>query len=466
MLKLYNTLTRKKEVFRPISPPKVGMYVCGPTIYGPSHLGHARTYIAFDVIRRYLEYQGFKVKYVVNITDVHDDMIKEAKKRGITIFELADKFLPVYFQDMESLNVKPADACPRVTEYIKEIIKMVKILIDKGYGYVAPDGSVYYDVSQFKNYGRLSRIKLEETKTGTRVETDKYEKKEPADFALWKAHKKGEPFWDSPWGKGRPGWHIECSVMSQKYLRETIDIHGGARDLIFPHHENEIAQSEAATGKRFVKYWLHGGLLKINGQKMAKSLGNYIEIPNLLKTYEPMVVRLYLISGHYRSAFDYTKRGIASAKSRLERWREAIKRMEEKKKGRGKEAPEYKREFIKVMDDDFNTPRALALVDRLVSEANKTENREQIANIEYQILDFDRVLGLRLATQIKTKIKIPQEIKKLVEKREKLRKEKRWQETDEIRKKILKMGYQIEDTKQGPKLKKLWKSGLDLKLKG
>jgi len=269
MLKVYNTLTRKKEIFKPLKKGRVGMYVCGPTIYGPSHLGHARTYISFDLIRRYLVYRGYKVKYVVNITDVHDDMIKEARKRKITIAQLADKFLPLYLKDMNTLNVQKADIHPRVSQHIKEIIKMIEILINKGYAYVTYDGSVYYDVSQFKNYGRLSRIKLDKEITGTRVKTDKYEKKAVIDFALWKAAKKGEPYWLSPWGKGRPGWHIECSVMSMKYLGETLDIHGGAKDLIFPHHENEIAQSEAATGKKFVRYWLHAGLLKIEGKKMS-----------------------------------------------------------------------------------------------------------------------------------------------------------------------------------------------------
>ncbi len=254
--------------------------------------------------------------------------------------------------------------------------------------------------------------------------------------------------------KGRPGWHIECSVMSQKYLGETVDIHGGAVDLVFPHHENEIAQSEAATGNKFVKYWLHGGLLKIEGAKMSKSLGNYIEIPDLLKIYDPMVVRLYLISGHYRSPFDYTKKGILAAQARLARWHEAIRRMAAKKKGKGKMIANYQKEFISVMDDDFNTSRALAVVEKLVNEANKTENREKIANIEYTILEMDRVFGLQLTTLKKAKMKIPQAVKKLVEKREKLRQEKKWSEADKIRKKILKMGYQIEDTQKGPKLKK------------
>lgn len=430
------------------------MYVCGPTIYGPSHLGHARTYIAFDVIRRYLIYRGYKVKYIVNITDVHDSMIKEANKRGITIFELSDIFLPVYLKDMEALNVNQADVHPRVTEHIKEIIKMTKALIDKGYGYLAPDGSVYYDVSKFKNYGRLSRIKIEKAKTGTRVSADCYEKKAPVDFALWKASKPGEPTWDSPWGKGRPGWHIECSVMSMKYLSETVDIHGGAKDLIFPHHENEIAQSEAATGKQFVKYWLHGGLLKINGQKMSKSLGNYIEIPDLLKEQNPMVVRLYLISGHYRSEFDYTKKGIASAKARLARWHEALKRMTEQGSGRGKVMAKYQKAFVQMMDDDFNTPRALALVDQLVSEANKTDNSSKLSDIEQTIYDIDRVLGLRLKTQTKTKLKIPAKIKELVAKRERFRQAGDWQKADKIRQEVFNLGFQIEDTDQGPKLKK------------
>ena len=331
-MKLYNTLTRKIEEFKPIKENEVGIYTCGPTVYGPGHLGHARSYTTFDLLKRTLIYDSFKVKHVLNITDVHDDMIKKADEEGITIFELADRYIPLFKQDMVDLNVLPADYYPRVTEHIPEIIEMIKVLIDKGFAYVEKDGSVYFDVSKFKNYGQLSGRKLEEARTGTRVQTDKYEKEEATDFALWKGvlASQGDSLesgasWDSPWGKGRPGWHIECSVMSKKLLGETIDIHAGAMDLKFPHHENEIAQSETANGAKFVNYWLHAGLLDVEGRKMSKSLGNFIEIHEVKeKGIDPLALRYLFLTVGYRDKLNFTWTGLGAAQTALNNLRGII----------------------------------------------------------------------------------------------------------------------------------------------
>jgi cysteinyl-tRNA synthetase len=465
MLKVYNTLTRKKEIFKSLKNKKVGMYVCGPTIYGPSHLGHARTYVAFDLIRKYLEYKGYQVKYVMNITDVHDDMIKKAKELGISITELTKKYLPLFHRDMERLRIKKANLYPQVSQHIPEIIKMINTLIKKGYAY-QENGSVYYDVSKFKKYGRLSGIKLAQIKTGTRVKTDKYTKKNIADFVLWRGAKPNEPSWSSPWGPGRPGWHIECSVLSQKYLGKQLDIHGGAKDLIFPHHENEIAQSEAATNKRpFVKYWLHSGLLKVNGQKMSKSLGNYIELPDILEKYHPLVVRFFLISKHYRSEINYTKKDIEEAKNGLKRIWEFMDKLNEQRTKKTKntqqlknklEIGNWKLEIEKHMDDDFNTPRALAVVFDLIKQGNKLIDQNKLSPDQAQsiyelMLKFNQVLTV-LPTR--KKITLPKEIEKLVQQREEARQNKNWQKADQIRNQIEKQGYKIEDTPQGPKIKR------------
>ncbi len=312
MLKIYNSLTKEKEIFKPLKAQKVSFYACGPTVYGPGHIGHARTYIAFDIIKRYLEYKGYKVKFVMNITDVHDDIISAAIKEKIDIFTLGNKYTKLFLEEQEKLGIKKADVYPRVTEHIKEIIKFIQELEKKGFAYER-NGSVYFDVAKFKDYGKLSGIKPKEAKICTRVQTDKYEKKEACDFVLWKKIKSGEPFWESPFGKGRPGWHIECSVMSKKHLGEQIDIHAGAKDLKFPHHENEIAQSEAMIDKPFVKYWLHAGLLTINGQKMSKSLGNYIEIGDVLKKWKSRTIRMFVCSSHYQSNLNWSEKNLFQA---------------------------------------------------------------------------------------------------------------------------------------------------------
>ncbi|MDO8628111.1 MAG: cysteine--tRNA ligase, partial [Candidatus Diapherotrites archaeon] len=357
-IKIHNSLSKKKEEFKPLEKGKIKMYVCGPTVYGPGHIGHAKTYTAFDIIRRYLEFSEFKVKYVVNITDVHDDMIAKAQEQGITIFELAEKNIKLFFKDMTTLGIKDSDINPRVTETIPEIIKMTKTLQEKGFAYETDDG-VYFAVEKFPKYGELAGIKLDKSVTGTRVETDKYDKENPQDFALWKKQKPNEPFWESPWGKGRPGWHIECSAMNFKHLGEQIDIHGGAVDLIFPHHQNEIAQSEATSGKQFVKYWMHAGFLNVEGQKMSKSLGNFITIPELLAKYDPKVFRFFVAGIHYRSPIDFTDNSMQIAKNTLEKLNDFLRRIQEVQST--KENPEVEKiistaqeKFRKEMDDDFN----------------------------------------------------------------------------------------------------------------
>ncbi|MBN2101171.1 cysteine--tRNA ligase [Candidatus Dojkabacteria bacterium] len=445
-MEIYDSLKRSKVQFEPIKEGHVGMYVCGPTVYGPSHLGHASTYIAFDIIRRAFEYLGYKVKLVVNITDVHDDMIKQANKEGITIFELADKNIKQYMEDLAELNILPADVFPRVTEHIKEIIQMVEKLVENGYAYETDDG-VYFNVAKFEGYGKLSGIKLEEGETGKRVETDKYDKEGVADFALWKKAKPGEPTWPSPWGEGRPGWHIECSVMSSKYLGMPFDIHGGALDLRFPHHENEIAQSEAATGKEFVKYWMHAGILKVDGQKMSKSLGNFINIPEILEKYDPMVLRYWRATVHYRSEINYQESTIEAAKAALGKlrgyvagWRAAG--------GVGKVDSKFRSEFVKALEDDFGLPEAVAVLWKVV-KSGKMSDADKLATV----LDFDRVLGLGLAEfkgdekQVTKDTKL--KIDKLVKERDLARKDKDWNRADEIRGELDKMGVIIEDTDDG-----------------
>jgi cysteinyl-tRNA synthetase len=461
MLKLYNTLTRKKETFKPLKKGSIGVYLCGPTVYGPAHIGHARTYIAFDIIRRYLEYRKFKVKFVVNLTDVHDDMIKRASEEGTTIFKLADKNIKLFFKDMNALGVKKADSYPRVTEHVKEIIDFVKRLEEKGYAYETSDG-VYFDISKFKGYGKLSRIRMEEQKSGTRVEADKYEKGRARDFALWKKEKPNEPSWPSPWGKGRPGWHIECSVMSSKYLGKQIDVHGGAVDLIFPHHENEIAQSEAATGKKpFVRHWLHSGFLNVEGQKMSKSLGNFITMPELLAKHEAKPFRFFVGQMHYRTGINYTEKSLAKAERTLEKWDELIQRLlEAEGKSSGKEAEKLveatRKEFVSAMDDDFNAPNAWAALQKFETAVNRLVDGKKLGKAGAKkvvsfLKEVDSVFGV--FSFEKRKEKISKRDLALVKEREKLRREKKWEEADRIRKQLAEKGILLDDTQQGTRWK-------------
>jgi len=453
-LRVYNTLTRRKEKFRPIHRERVRMYVCGPTCYAAGHLGHARTYIAFDIIRRYLEYKGYKVKFVMNITDVHDDIIKAALKEKTDIFSLGNKYTKLFLEEQEKLGIKKADVYPRVTEHIEKIIKFIQGLENKGFAY-EKDGSVYFDVSKFKDYGKLSGIKLKKAKTGTRVQTDKYEREEACDFVLWKKAKPGEPSWKSPWGKGRPGWHIECSVMVKNHLGEQIDIHGGARDLIFPHHDNEIAQTEALTGKKpFVKYWLHAGMLNINGQKMSKSLGNYIEIGDVLKKWNPRIIRIFVASSHYQSDVDWSEKNLLQAQESLERIDEFIGKLKAQKPKAKiiisviKPVLKAKKQFEEAMDDDFNTPRALAAIFELIREINPLLDKNQIGRTQTKkifecLKEINKVFNFLFPYE---KEEIPQIVKALVKERERLRKEKKWAQADEARKKIKELGFELKDT--------------------
>ncbi len=462
MLKVFNTISKKKEDFVPLHGKNVSMYVCGPTVYGPGHIGHARTYVAFDLIRKYLEYRGFNVKFVVNITDVHDDIIKKANEQHTTIFALADKNIESFFKDMDSLGVKKASENPRVTQYIPQIIEWIDGLRKKGLVYETEDG-VYFDVAKFKNYGKLSGIKVDKSVSGTRVETDKYEKENARDFAVWKKAKAGEHYWESPWGNGRPGWHIECTVMSEKNLGETIDIHGGAVDLIFPHHENEIAQTEGLTGKTFVKYWLHTGFLNVEGQKMSKSLGNFIIIPDLLAKYDSKTFRFFIASLHYRSLVNFSEKEMEKAKNTLQKLNDFIQRLleveEEKPEFEGFEEllSETHKAFVREMDDDFNLPNAWAKIFEFVSETNKilSENefgKKDAEKAVYFLKELDTIFGIFNFEQKKESL--GSEIESLIKQREQLRAEKKWKESDEIRSKLKEKGIELSDTASGTKWKK------------
>ncbi len=463
MLKVFNTISKKKEDFVPLHGKNVNMYVCGPTVYGPGHIGHARTYVAFDIIRRYLEYSGYAVKFVVNITDVHDDIIRRANEQHTTIFALADKNIESFFKDMDSLGVKKASENPRVTQYIPEIIKWIDGLQKKGMVYETEDG-VYFDVAKFKNYGKLSGIRVDKSVSGTRVETDKYEKENAHDFAVWKKAKEGEPSWKSPWGNGRPGWHIECTVMSTKNLGETIDIHGGAVDLIFPHHENEIAQTEGLTGKTFVKYWLHTGFLNVEGQKMSKSLGNFIIIPDLLAKYDAKTFRFFISTLHYRSLVNFSEKEMEKAKNTLQKLNDFIQRLMEI----NEEKPESKKfsellskthkNFTEEMDDDFNLPNAWAKLFEFVGETNKmlSENvigKKDAEKAVFFLKELDTIFGIFNFEHKKESI--DSEIEELIKKRDQFRAEKKWKESDEIRNKLKEKGIELLDTPQGTKWKKI-----------
>ncbi len=443
------------------------MYVCGPTVYGPGHIGHARTYVAFDIVRKFLEFLGYDVTFVVNITDIHDDMIKTAEKQGITIFELAEKNIPLFFKDLDLLRIKPATHYPRVTQVIPEIIEMVKTLEEKGFAYETSDG-VYFKISAFKDYGKLSRLKLSESKTGTRVETDKYEKDNPMDFVLWKKAKPGEPFWDSPWGKGRPGWHIECSVMSKKFLGEQFDIHGGAKDLEFPHHENEIAQSEAASGKKpFVKYWMHTGFLNVNGEKMSKSLGNFITLPELLKKTDPVVFRFFISMIHYSSPVDYNEKNILQAKKTLNRVNELISKLlvlsEKNDLVENKELDdlivETRKKFVEAMSDDFNSPKAWSelfefnkKINALISKNNVgKQNALNTLKLFREIDSFMNVFSFKKQAVVE----LPDELMSLIKKRDEARKNKNWVESDKIRDELREKGIELIDSKEGTVWRKI-----------
>jgi cysteinyl-tRNA synthetase len=470
VFKIYNTLTRKKEEFISLKKGEVGMYVCGPTVYNYIHIGNARPFIIFEVVRRFLKFKGYKVNYIQNLTDIDDKMINKAKELKITVSELAEKFIQEYFIDADFLNIGKADIHPRATEHIKEIITLVKGLEEKGYAYEI-DGNVFFNVSKFKGYGKLSGQNIEELKEGARVEVDE-RKKESIDFALWKRMKEGEPAWESPWGKGRPGWHIECSAMSMKYLGKSFDIHTGGSDLIFPHHENEIAQSEAYTGQQFVRYWMHNGYLCLNNQKMSKSLGNIMKVRDISKKYKGEIVRYFILSAHYRNPFNFSDEQLQQAESSLRRLNNTIFNvkhlLEEGKFRKSKDKndelvlekeKESKQKFIEAMDDDFNTPVALSCLLSFAREVNiylnsqSKKNKEVLENIikYYQELAGEILGILKVYNQEES---FEQEIKKLIEEREEARKRKNWVKSDQIRDKLREEGILLEDTPEGVRWKK------------
>lgn len=462
-LRVYNTLTKSLEEFKPLREGEVRIYVCGPTVYDYTHIGHARTYIAFDAIIRYLKFKGYRVKYVLNITNVDDKIINRAKERGEHPLDLAARFEREFLEDFKALGLLKPDVMPRVTDHIREIIEVVKRLIERGYAYVVKTG-VYFDVEKFPDYGKLSGIKREELVAGARIEVDPH-KKNPLDFALWKVVPEGELGWDSPWGRGRPGWHIECTVMSSKYLGPQFDIHGGGQDLIFPHHENEIAQSEAAFGvKPFVKYWLHTGYLTIRGEKMSKSLGNIIPLRDMLKRADPEAFRLFILSSHYRSPVDYAPEQIKAAKAKLRRLYNAIFNLKTVPKIEGgptdderaamAELDELEAKFVEAMDDDFDTPRALAVLFEMAKVINqqvmgaRRASREFERYAEGKLRKLGWVFGI-LQKPVEVE-ELPPEILEMIRERERARERKDWETADRIREELRKRGIIVEDTPWGP----------------
>ncbi|HHH80048.1 MAG TPA: cysteine--tRNA ligase [Thermoplasmatales archaeon] len=488
-LRIYNTLTRKKEVFTPVEKGKVKMYVCGMTVYSDAHIGHARTYLAFDVVRRYLEYKGFDVFYVQNITDVDDKIIAAANRRGEDPLEYSRRYTERCLEALDALGIRRADLYPKASETIPDMIKMIERIIEKGYGYVA-DGDVYFSVERFPEYGKLSNQRIEELEAGARIEPGE-KKRNPLDFALWKKAKPGEPWWDSPWGKGRPGWHIECSTMSSKYLGLPFDIHGGGMDLKFPHHENEIAQAEAATGKPFARYWMHVGLLTVNGEKMSKSLGNIINIKDLLERWDAEVIRFFFVQNHYRSPPDFSEKALQDAEKSLERihrLKERLKNLSERKKNGSKGDEKgflssiegFKEKFELAMDDDFNTPRALGIIFDFIGKTNKfleeTEEPDpevcgraldtlvKLCNVltllqdetTQQDVDLNEVLPVLEKYGLETR-GIPsgaEAVELLLKVREDARGKRDWKKADAIRNDLQRIGFEVEDTESGPRWRK------------
>ncbi|MDH5754531.1 MAG: cysteine--tRNA ligase [Candidatus Bathyarchaeota archaeon] len=463
-LRFFNTLTRKNEKFIPSKKGKVKMYTCGPTVYDFAHIGNFRAFIFEDLLRRWLEYRGFNVTQVMNLTDVDDRTIAASRRQGIPLKEYTEHYIKAFFEDIKTLNIEKAERYPKATEHIPEMIALIKKLMEKGYAYRGEDGSIYYDISKFKDYGKLSKIKVEELKSGARVKVDEYGKEEARDFALWKAwdEEDGDVFWETELGKGRPGWHIECSAMAMKYLGETLDIHCGGVDNLFPHHENEIAQSEAATGKKFVNYWLHNEHLLVEGRKMAKRLGNFYTLRDLLgKGYDPKAIRYLLMSTHYRQQLNFTFEGLEAAKSAVDRLINFMHRLID---ADGRECREkiktlissMQRRFEEAMDDDLNISVALATLFDFVREVNKLMDDNMLSRKEAEkvcklMMRFDKVLGV--IGKVKKEEKLPKEAEELIRKREEARKAKDWKTADKIREQLKAMGIIIEDTPQGVKWK-------------
>ena len=463
-MQIYNSMTRRKETFVPLHEGKVSIYACGPTVYDYFHIGNARPFITFDVLRRQLEREGYEVTFVQNFTDIDDKMIRRANEEGITVRELGERFIKEYYTDAKALGVRPATVHPRATEHIAEIIALVQKLIDKGLAYEV-NGDVYYNTSAFPAYGFLSGQNREDLEAGARVEVDSV-KRHPADFAVWKAQKPGEPAWESPWGMGRPGWHIECSAMSMTYLGETFDIHGGGKDLLFPHHENEVAQSEGATGKPYVHYWMHNGFINVDNEKMSKSLGNFFTVRDILKEYDAEDVRMFMLSAQYRSPINFSREMIAQAHSSLSRLYTARDQMNfllqhaaerdltEEEKAFVQRVQEHVAKFDTAMDDDLNTADAMGAIFELVRDANLSLNAETAKAAIQAALDALLELCDVLGLLMKKASDLPDDIQALADERVQARKDKNWKRSDELRDQLKALGYTVEDTKEGQKVRK------------
>jgi len=447
-MKLFNTLSGEKEEFQPQGDP-VTMYVCGVNPYSDAHIGHAMSYIFFDVLRRYLEFRGYRVRHVQNITDIEDNIIAEANRLGVSVKELTEKYTARYDEDMAALNIVPAHVYPKATGEIEKIIEVVGGLVEKGFAY-AVDGDVYFRVRNVPDYGKLSGRSLEAMMAGARIEADE-DKEHPMDFVLWKAAKPGEPSWPSPWGEGRPGWHIECSAMSLKYLGETLDIHGGGQDLVFPHHENEIAQSESFTGKKpFAKYWVHNGLLRLSEEKMSKSTGNLVTIREALKQFSADAIRVFILSGYYRSPITYSEETLAAAEKGVDRLRQAVREREAGDTKGKVDASEFRQRFIEAMDDDFSTAQATAALFDLAREINRGEEENaDVTEARAMLRELAGVLGLTLAEPSASQGGAEPFIELLLATRQGLREAKQFRLADEIRDKLAELGVVVEDGPQG-----------------
>lgn len=462
-IKLYNTLTRQKETFEPLEAGKVKMYVCGPTVYNYIHIGNARPAIVYDTVRRYLEYRGYEVTFISNFTDVDDKLIKAANELGEDVPTIADRFIDAYYEDVSALGCKRATIHPRVTENIDIIIDFIQALIDKGYAYEA-GGDVYYKTREFKEYGKLSHQSIEELRLGNRIEVgDK--KQDALDFVLWKAAKEGEISWESPWGHGRPGWHIECSAMAKKYLGDTIDIHAGGQDLTFPHHENEIAQSEAVTGKLFSKYWMHNGYININNEKMSKSLGNFVLVHDIIKEIDPQIVRFFMLSVHYRHPINFSQELLESTENAFERLSTSYGNLKHRKNSSNNltendqewldKINSYKEQFIKEMDDDFNTANAISVLFDLSKQANYyMQELNTSEEVIQAFLDQFDTLGNVLGVTFSTTDLLDEEIELMIDQRIQARKDRNFALADEIRDKLKDLNIILEDTPQGTRWKR------------
>lgn len=468
MLQLYNTLTNQKEKFEPLNPGKVTMYVCGPTVYNYIHIGNARSAVAFDTIRRYLEYRGFEVNYVSNFTDVDDKIIKASQEMNLSVKEITEKFINAFYEDTSALNVKKATLNPRVMDNMDDIIKFIEVLVQKGYAYESA-GDVYYKTRKFKDYGKLSGQLIDDLEQGasSRVDDINQDKKQdPLDFALWKKAKQGEISWDSPWGQGRPGWHIECSVMSTKYLGDTIDIHAGGQDLEFPHHENEIAQSEAKTGKKFARYWLHNGFVTIGeeDQKMSKSLGNFVTVHDLLKEVNPQVIRFFMSTTQYRRPIRYSSANLNEAKVNLNKLQTAYEnlsyRLKDSVEGNDKEVEanfaNLEKDFVKVMDDDFNVQNGISVVYEMAKQLNVYSEKEKVYTdtINNLINTYKKVVEIFGISFSEEKELLDDTIEQLIQERNEARKNKNFKRSDEIRDLLKEQGIILEDTAQGTRWKR------------